>query len=146
MDRRQFIRIIGGTSIISAAAPAYGFSKSTYSTKGVLSRSLSISKTGGWVLDTQFYQQMGGIQLLAHGMGIPVEDALTRQKFQKRENTLSTFALAIGVQVNGRLPANLKFHQWSKLTPTFGTESRLGMAKGNLIDLQKAQTKFNCMT
>lgn len=32
---------------------------------------------GGWSLDTQFIQQMGSPYLLAHGLGQPVEDAVT---------------------------------------------------------------------
>ena len=33
---------------------------------------------GGWVLDQQFMDLMGSPYLLAHGMGVPVEDAVTR--------------------------------------------------------------------
>jgi hypothetical protein len=32
---------------------------------------------GGWVLDTQSLDQMGSAYLLAHGAGVPVEDAST---------------------------------------------------------------------
>ncbi len=34
-------------------------------------------KHGGWVEDAQFVDQMGSACLLAHGMGKPVEDAVT---------------------------------------------------------------------
>ena len=37
----------------------------------------AFSKHGGWSLDTQFIQQMGSPYLLAHGLGKPVEDAVT---------------------------------------------------------------------
>ncbi|MDR1128040.1 MAG: FAD-dependent oxidoreductase [Treponema sp.] len=33
---------------------------------------------GGWVLDTQFILNMGSEYLLAHGLGVPVADALTK--------------------------------------------------------------------
>ncbi len=33
--------------------------------------------SGGWALDTQFFSTMGSSYLLAHGMGTPVEDAVT---------------------------------------------------------------------
>ena len=33
---------------------------------------------GGWVLDQQFMDQMGSPYLLAHGLGVPVPDAVTR--------------------------------------------------------------------
>lgn len=38
----------------------------------------SFDNRGGWQLDTQFIQQMGSPYLLAHGLGKPVEDAVTR--------------------------------------------------------------------
>ena len=37
----------------------------------------SFSHRGGWVLDQQFMDQMGSPYLMAHGMGVPVEDAST---------------------------------------------------------------------
>lgn len=38
----------------------------------------SFAERGGWKLDTQFIQQMGSPYLLAHGLGRPVEDAVTK--------------------------------------------------------------------
>ena len=43
----------------------------------------SFNHKGGWVVDTQFIDQMGSSYLMAHGMGQPVRDALTRAKFKK---------------------------------------------------------------
>ena len=37
----------------------------------------SFKQRGGWKLDTQFIQQMGSPYLLAHGLGRPVDDAIT---------------------------------------------------------------------
>jgi len=37
----------------------------------------SFPNRGGWKLDTQFIQQMGSPYLLAHGLGNPVDDAIT---------------------------------------------------------------------
>lgn len=37
----------------------------------------SFAEKGGWVLDQQFMDQMGSPYLLAHGMGVPVQDATT---------------------------------------------------------------------
>lgn len=37
----------------------------------------SFSHKGGWMIDQQFMDEMGSPYLLAHGMGIPVEDAST---------------------------------------------------------------------
>lgn len=37
----------------------------------------SFADKGGWVLDQQFMDQMGSPYLMAHGMGVPVADAVT---------------------------------------------------------------------
>ena len=37
--------------------------------------------TGGWDVDQQFMEQMGSPYLLAHGLGVPVKDAVTTVKF-----------------------------------------------------------------
>lgn len=39
--------------------------------------------TGGWDLDQQAMDVMGSSYLLAHGLGVPVKDAVTRAKFGK---------------------------------------------------------------
>ncbi len=41
----------------------------------------SFDTRGGWKLDTQFIQEMGSPYLLAHGLGRPVEDAVTSLRF-----------------------------------------------------------------
>ncbi len=41
----------------------------------------SFDRHGGWKLDTQFIQQMGSPYLLAHGLGKPVQDAMTEVTF-----------------------------------------------------------------
>ncbi|MBD3376941.1 FAD-dependent oxidoreductase [candidate division KSB1 bacterium] len=43
----------------------------------VLIEAESFEQRGGWKLDTQFIQIMGSPYLLAHGMGKPVQDAIT---------------------------------------------------------------------
>ncbi len=43
----------------------------------VLVEAESFAQLGGWVVDQQFMDQMGSPMLLAHGMGVPVEDATT---------------------------------------------------------------------
>ena len=37
----------------------------------------SFSKRGGWMVDQQFMDLMGSPYLIAHGMGVPVSDAVT---------------------------------------------------------------------
>ena len=41
----------------------------------------SFEQKGGWVVDQQFMDLMGSSYLMAHGMGVPVEDALTKVTF-----------------------------------------------------------------
>ena len=43
----------------------------------------SFDEHGGWMLDQQFMDLMGSPFLLAHGMGTPVDDAVTKVKFPK---------------------------------------------------------------
>ena len=49
----------------------------------VLIEAESFESYGGWVLDQQFMDQMGSPFLLAHGMGKPVADAVTRLTFSQ---------------------------------------------------------------
>jgi hypothetical protein len=43
----------------------------------------SFENHGGWVVDPQFVEQMGSPYLLAHGLGIPVENATTTMQVPK---------------------------------------------------------------
>jgi hypothetical protein len=85
INRRSFIRIVGGTALTTTLAPRYalGTPVDTFDTSGVLAEACSFADEGGWKLDTQHYQQMGGSYLLAHGMGIPVDNASTRVNLPK---------------------------------------------------------------
>lgn len=47
------------------------------SAESVIVEAESFSKRGGWVVDQQFMDLMGSPYLLAHGMGVPVSDAVT---------------------------------------------------------------------
>lgn len=46
-------------------------------TSGMLVEAEAFDEFGGWVLDSQFENQMGLPHLLAHGLGKPVADAKT---------------------------------------------------------------------
>jgi len=52
-------------------------------TSSILVEAESFSEKGGWVIDPQFVEQMGSPYLLAHGMGIPVQDAQTDIKIER---------------------------------------------------------------
>lgn len=47
----------------------------------VLLEAEQFADTGGWDVDQQFMEQIGSSILLAHGLGVPVKDALTTAKF-----------------------------------------------------------------
>ena len=49
----------------------------------VLVEAESFSDKGGWVVDQQFMNLMGSSYLMAHGMGVPVQDASTTVVFPK---------------------------------------------------------------
>lgn len=83
MDRRSFIRIVGGVGITSTVPFRYTVSAEPIRAikTGVLVEASSFDDLGGWKLDTQHFQQMGGCYLLAHGMGEPVANAKTTVAF-----------------------------------------------------------------
>ena len=47
----------------------------------ILVEAESFENPGGWVIDQQFMDQMGSPYLLAHGLGVPVDEASTMVKF-----------------------------------------------------------------
>jgi hypothetical protein len=51
------------------------------STQAVLLEAEGFEKTGGWLIDQQSMDQMGSPYLLAHGLGVPVQDAVTTVQF-----------------------------------------------------------------
>lgn len=51
--------------------------------QNVLIEAEQFTELGGWDLDQQFMDQMGSPILLAHGLGVPVKDAVTTVKFPK---------------------------------------------------------------
>ena len=60
-------------AILGSTALAIGTSRS----ETVLVEAEAFSTHGGWKLDTQFIDLMGSPYLMAHGLGIPVENAET---------------------------------------------------------------------
>ena len=82
MQRRNFLRVVGGVSLTSLVPMSYvwGRNNPALSSSGVLLEASAFKELGGWKLDTQHYQQMGGNYLLAHGMCKPVANATTKVK------------------------------------------------------------------
>jgi hypothetical protein len=74
---KQITRILAGlTCLIGAASPALA--------QGPVPKGLifleaeQFADTGGWDLDQQSMEVMGSPYLLAHGLGVPVRDAVTK--------------------------------------------------------------------
>lgn len=63
--------------LITLAAVALSCSGKNAEPASQLIEAEYFSSPGGWVVDDQFYDQLGTSYLMAHGMGIPVEDAAT---------------------------------------------------------------------
>lgn len=61
-------------------APIVAFTLTVHA-QHVLLEAEQFAQTGGWVVDQQFMDQMGSPFLLAHGLGVPVRDAVTTAKF-----------------------------------------------------------------
>jgi hypothetical protein len=55
--------------------------QATASARSVLVEAEGFDRLGGWVVDQQCMDQMGSPFLLAHGLGVPVEDATTTVDF-----------------------------------------------------------------
>ena len=57
------------------------FLAATAHAQNVLLEAEQFAEAGGWDLDQQSMEQMGSPYLLAHGLGVPVKDAVTTAKF-----------------------------------------------------------------
>jgi len=84
MNRRQFIGQAGGAALLilaSRSAFAGGGAPKPGSGEFVFLEAEQFADPGGWVLDQQSMDQMGSPYLLAHGLGVPVRDAVTSVRF-----------------------------------------------------------------
>jgi len=82
MNRRQFIGRTSSTLLLCLASPS-AFAQARLQAKGefVFLETEQFADLGGWDLDQQSMDQMGSPYLLAHGLGIPVKDAVTTVTF-----------------------------------------------------------------
>lgn len=81
MKRRQFINTIGKSSLLLLAPTSILTNckaRNEVSKEFVFVEAEQFINHGGWELDQQSMDQMGSPYLLAHGLGIPVEDATTK--------------------------------------------------------------------
>ncbi len=91
---------------------------------------------GGWSIDTQFYQQMGGNYLLAHGMGKPVANAKTKLSLPDGGKWHVWVRTRDWCPGDWEAPGRFKVMVDGKaLDPVFGTEPGWAWQKGGAVDL-----------
>jgi hypothetical protein len=120
-NRRSFLRVIGGVGITTAFAPGYVIGALAKGASGVLVEAANFDSLGGWKLDTQHYQQMGGVYLLAHGMGKPVANASTSVEVPEAGTWHVWVRNRDWCKGDWKSPGRFKVHVNGKpLAPTFG--------------------------
>ena len=139
MDRRTFIRIVGGVGLTSAVPFRYvvGADPARTGSTGVLVEAAGFDEPGGWKLDTQHYQQMGGCYLLAHGMGKPVANARTKVVFSKTGTWHVWVRTRNWCPGNWRAPGRFKLRVGgATLAMEFGAEGeRWHWEKGGTVEI-----------
>lgn len=142
LNRREFVRIVASTTIVTAIAPNYVMAKTSYATNGVLVEACSFSKKGGWILDTQFYHQMGGNYLLAHGMGEVVPDAGTTFEIPDGGDYFVYVRTKNWVPGKWEAPGRFKVGiNDEELTEEFGTQTGWNWQNGGRIRLRAGTNK-----
>ena len=89
MKRRHFVGFIGNTSLCLLAGQLPLFANKVNnlpSQEFAFVEAEQFANHGGWDLDQQSMDQMGSPYLLAHGLGIPVQDATTEITFPSSGN------------------------------------------------------------
>ncbi|MFK8161019.1 MAG: FAD-dependent oxidoreductase [Lewinella sp.] len=84
MKRRQFVNTAGkATLLLLAPLKLIGSSTTSASRSNefVFIEAEQFAEHGGWELDQQSMDHMGSPYLLAHGLGVPVKDAITEVEF-----------------------------------------------------------------
>ncbi|HEX4085992.1 MAG TPA: FAD-dependent oxidoreductase [Chthoniobacteraceae bacterium] len=75
-SRREFLALSGG--LIAGAMLSGKVRAAQPDGSMILLEAEEFDQLGGWVVDQQSMEQMGSSYVLAHGLGIPVQDAVTR--------------------------------------------------------------------
>ena len=142
MQRRNFLRVVGGVSLTSLAPMPYvwGRNNPALSNAGVLLEASAFKNLGGWKLDTQHYQQMGGNYLLAHGMGKPVANATAQVKLPKAGNWNVWIRNRDWCPGHWKSPGRFRVHVDGKaLKPVFGeAKEAWHWQNGGVVKVAKA--------
>jgi len=90
IHRREFLKHLGVTGafigVNQLSGCAWGAEKGKLKRDMIWVEAQSFADKGGWVVDQQFMDQMGAPYLMAHGMGVPVQDATTTVKVPEPGN------------------------------------------------------------
>lgn len=85
MKRRQFISSTSKASLLLLAPKNFlAKAKTDFSGDFVFVEAEQFANHGGWELDQQAMDQMGSPYLLAHGLGVPVQNATTKITFPEK--------------------------------------------------------------
>jgi len=78
ISRAHFLKLVGATSMfLWAGRSAYSQTDQKQAGDFVFLEAVQFQNLGGWDVDQQSMDQMGSAYLLAHGLGVPVKDAVT---------------------------------------------------------------------
>lgn len=82
-DRRQFLGLAGAGFLGALASDKSFGAESVRDDAFLFVEAEGFAEHGGWELDQQSMDQMGSPYLMAHGLGVPVDDAVANVKFPK---------------------------------------------------------------
>ena len=137
-NRRTFLRVVGGVGLMSSIPFRYavGGREAASDHAGVLVEASSFADKGGWKLDTQHYQQMGGCYLLAHGMGKPVANARTTVRIPRAGKWHVYVRTRDWCPGDWEAPGRFRVLMNGALLKTvFGTQPGWAWQKGGSVDL-----------
>ena len=142
MKRRDFLQSIGAGAVTVCASPKISLALDNSTAPSVLVEAQQFENRGGWVLDTQFYDELGFCYLLAHGLGEPVDNAQTTVEFPEP----GTYHVWVRTKdwVPGDWKAPGRFELLvndQSIGTTFGTEAGWGWQSGGTVDIQNAENR-----
>jgi hypothetical protein len=125
---------------------AFGCHTAWAAGEAVLFEAESFEDAGGWVVDQQFMDQMGSPFLLAHGLGVPVRDAVTTVtlpatgKYRVWVRTRDWVATWNAPGSPGKFQLLI---EGTPLSTTFGTQgASWHWQDGGLVEIKNQQTKL----
>ena len=117
-----------------------------YAQSSVFIEAEGFAKPGGWTNDNQSMMQMGSPYLIAHGMGRPVEDAVTTLNVKKDGTYHLWVRTRDWTKTWGRTESPGRFEvlvNGKATEPIFGTESEdWAWQDGGLVELTKGENKI----